>query len=133
MSFQTSNGLQDVINNSNSAFVEINWLYAGRDNKEAGADYLSKLALYYNLKFAFVDEQGNVILKSDNLAENKLDLELIKKILMGSYTGKPSEFYSVYPIKFNSLDSQVVIIGTPQSKTIMIYGRDPLFAIRSSY
>lgn len=127
VSFQNANGLQDVINNSNSAFVEINWLYSGRD-KEAGADYLSKLARYYNLRIAFVDEQGNVILKSDNLVENKLDLEQIRKIRRGGYDGSPL-FYSVYPMKFDSQNTQVIIIGTPHSKTVAIYGRDPLFAI----
>ena len=129
VSFDNSGGVMGVVNNSNTAFVEINQLYAGRDDKETGADYLSKLANYYQLKIAIVDGQGNISLKSDNIDENKLDLEQIKNIRLGSYTGKPIDFYCIYPMKFNSIDSQVIIIGIPQMRTVVTYGREPLFAI----
>ncbi|WP_461388215.1 sensor histidine kinase [Desulfosporosinus fructosivorans] len=129
VSFDDSGGVVGVVNKANSAFVEINQLYAGRSDQEAGADYLSRLANYYQLKIAIVEEQGNITLKSDNIDENKLDLEQIKKIRAGSYTGKPIDFYGVYPMKFNSLDSQVIIMGIPQMRTVVTYGRDPLFAI----
>jgi len=36
--FELGGGIVEKVNNSNSAFVGINQLYAGRNDKEAGAD-----------------------------------------------------------------------------------------------
>ncbi|MDO5517341.1 MAG: HAMP domain-containing sensor histidine kinase [Clostridium sp.] len=98
------------INNYNSAFVEID-KYVSTKN-QASLDYLNKVARLHNVMIAIVNEEGNILLKSNNVKENKIDMQRIEEVFKNQY--KDGNFYQLYNITIDK-NSEKLLIWDKQS------------------
>lgn len=111
---QDPNSTGNMVNNFNSLYVDVS-RYITR--KDAGCeDYLKELALYYKCDAAITDEEGNVLLKSQDINYDKIDLDKIYSILQGPYNGS-DVCYQIYDMKIQNQDCKLILSKMPKSES----------------
>ncbi|MDP4147174.1 MAG: ATP-binding protein [Bacillota bacterium] len=97
----------ELVSNSNATFVQI-YKHASSYHNRNLPSYLTSLAEHYNEEIAIIDINGNVIVKSENIKEDRLDIQKIRNILQGAYN-HPMDFYQVYPINWDKEEITLVV------------------------
>ena len=124
--FNFSNGIDKVIGNSDRAFIDL-YTYKSSSN-EGTTEFINRLSSYYGLKIYIVDSNSNVLVQSNNIDKEKIvKLDTVKQYLKGSYDGK-TDFYSMYPIEYDSKKAYVIITSNPTPGILINYGENSLFA-----
>lgn len=110
--YTNTDTIDKMVADSNSLYVEVtNYVTRGDKNCD---EYLKELGRYYKLNAAVTDLNGNIILKSQDVNSNKIDLQKIYGWLQtGSYNGD-GEFYQVYNVRIDSKDAKLVVWKKPR-------------------
>lgn len=97
--------INSTINTFNSAYIAISKFVKSDDYK--AKDYLDKVAKYYGVNVAVVDMKGNIVIKSESVSEEKIDMGKIKKVFQDKYDD--GNAYQLYDISINSIDKKLLI------------------------
>lgn len=100
----TSFGILTLRNEANLATIisDFNQLYTEatryiNKNDYNSESYLNELSEYRKAKMAIVDRDGNMIMKSENVTENHIDMEYMRKVFQeGIEDGNIYQRYSIY-------------------------------------
>ncbi len=93
------------VNNFNKAFVDIN-RFVNR-NDESCEEYLNNVAKLYDVNAVVADVDGNILLKSESVEGDKLDVEKIHKWFQREY--KDGNVYQVYDITIDGKQEKLYI------------------------
>ena len=100
----TSFGIFTLRNEANLSTIisDFNQLYteAARyinKNDYNSENYLNKLSAYRKAKMAIVDKNGNIIMKSNNVTEDHIDMEYMRRVFQeGIKDGNLYQRYNIY-------------------------------------
>ena len=93
------------IDNFNSAFVDAN-KYVNRNDKSC-EEYLVDVGDLYNVNAAVIDRDGNVLLKSKDVKEDKLNMENILKWFHMEY--EDGNLYQMYDITIDNQPEKLLV------------------------
>lgn len=99
------NTVDKILAASNNVYVEVN-RYVTRKDADC-EEYLKELAKLYDVNAAITDSKGNIILKSENVYTNTIDLSYIEKILQESFKG--GEFYQLYDVHIDNEQAKLIV------------------------
>lgn len=111
-------------NKFNSLYVDANRIITRKD--EGCRDYLNQLALLYKCDAAITDLQGNVILKSQDINYDKVDLDRLYSMLQGTYKSNDT-FYQIYNMRIQNQDCRLIVSKIPKSQSD--YSKSALFVM----
>lgn len=105
ISFFNHNTLDENINNFNSTFVDAD-KFVNTNNKSC-EEYLEEVADLHNVNAAVIDRDGNILLKSKNVLEDKFDMEKLEKWFHREY--KDENLYQMYDITIDGKPEKLLI------------------------
>lgn len=125
-----------IVAASNNIYVEVN-RYIDR-NDEEGKEYLKRLGQEYSMNIAIADLNGNIIMKSQNVNTNTINLEYIKNKILYTVPHEGDVMYQIYDIhidgktfklitwnRLNVFSSRMkymcILLITPISSILIIY------------
>lgn len=103
------------------------------NNEESFKDFINNRSNSQGLKVRITDIDGNVLYKSDNAAETKIDIYSILKNAMNNrytdnyneeYIENRKEFYSIYPISIKNTNAYLIVSGIPEANIVYYYRGD---------
>lgn len=110
-SFFNENTTVEKMNNLNSAFVKAQ-VYVNRNDKSC-EEYLESVAKLYNVHAVVMDKDGQILLKSQNIKEDKIDIEKINDWFHEKY--EDGNFYQEYYITIDN-----------KTETLLIWDKEPV-------
>lgn len=105
MSFFNENTIVGKINHFNSSFVEVQSYVNKRD--KSCEEYLEKVAELNDVNIVVIDRNGQILLKSKNIKEDKLNVENLVKYFHREY--EDGNFYQWYDITIDNQTEKLVI------------------------
>lgn len=110
-SFFNSNTTVEKMNNLNAAFVKAQ-IYVNRNDKSC-EEYLESVAKLYNVHAVVMDKDGQILLKSQNVKDDKMDIEKINDWFHQKY--EDGNFYQMYYITIDN-----------KTETLLIWDKEPV-------
>lgn len=104
-SFFYENTTVEKMNNLNAAFVKAQ-VYVNKNNKSC-EEYLERVAKLYNVHAVVMDKDGQILLKSQNVKEDKMDIQKINDWFHEKY--KDGNFYQMYYITIDNKTENLLI------------------------
>lgn len=102
------NSVDNILAASNNVYVEVN-RYVNRKDDDC-AIYLKKLGKLYDVNIAIVDYKGNIILKSENVNTNIINLNYIQnRLTYGSGFKGDENLYQLYDVIINNEKAKLVV------------------------
>ncbi|OPJ65589.1 HAMP domain-containing sensor histidine kinase [Clostridium chromiireducens] len=105
MSFFNENTIVGKINHFNSSFVKVQSYVNKRD--KSCEEYLEKVAELNDVNIVVIDRNGQILLKSKNIKEDKLNVENLVKYFHREY--EDGNFYQWYDITIDNQTEKLVI------------------------
>lgn len=95
----------NIINTLNKSYVEIErYVYRNDSNSE---EYLKSVCDLNNVNGAIIDDVGNIYMKSKDVYEDKIDVDMIKDIFTNRYTGR--NLYQKYDIRLDNEEYDLLL------------------------
>lgn len=95
LTLRSEANLATIISDFNQLYTEAT-RYINKDDYNS-ENYLNKLAAYRKAKMAIVDKNGNIIMKSNNVTEDHIDMEYMRKVFQeGVEDGNLYQRYNIY-------------------------------------
>ena len=103
------------------------------NDHESFKDFIHNRANAGSLKIRITDIDGNVLYKSDNATETKIDIYSVIKNAMDNrynekyggygygYSDNIQEFYSIYPVSFETTKAYLIVSGVPEGTVFYHY------------
>lgn len=104
-------------------------------NKKLVEEYLNQWSRSYDVRCMIVDLEGNVLAKSDNISDTKVDIyDIIDNAInlrasrIQDYGG--GECYSFYPVSLKDARAYVIVRGIPEPRMVyVVYRSNPILSI----
>ncbi|EHJ00957.1 integral membrane sensor signal transduction histidine kinase [Clostridium sp. DL-VIII] len=93
------------INDFNSAFVDTE-KFVNR-NDDSSEEYLNNVARLYNVNAAVIDIEGKILLKSNNVTEDRFDMDKLYGWFQRKY--EDENFYQIYDITIDNKPEKLLI------------------------
>ncbi|MGE5629887.1 MAG: ATP-binding protein [Caulobacteraceae bacterium] len=120
ITFSVSSDIDNIVSAADSIFIEITShcsdLYGYSPDNQA---YINKLAKYYGLQIITTDKNGRILIKSENVKENEVDIKEIAKIIATTTYRGEGYFYRFYQSdSFDGGTVYIIVRGIPKRKLI---------------
>ena len=110
--------LDGMVNKFNKSYVEIS-RFVNRNDKGC-EEYLNSVSKLRNVMVAIYDyNSGEILMKSENVALDKIDVQMIHKIFKGKY--ESGNFYQHYEIRLDGKEYDMLIWDKEYSRKDLEY------------
>ncbi|HYF81760.1 MAG TPA: HAMP domain-containing sensor histidine kinase [Clostridia bacterium] len=120
ITFSISSDIDNIISAADSIFIEITRHCSDLNDYDPGNQaYINELAKYYGLQIIATDKNGIILVKSENVEENEIDIKEVKRIITKtSYQGE-GYLYRFYPYDhFSRGMVNIIIRGVPKRELL---------------